>query len=188
MHCFSVPTYERAHTVLLKISVPLGYGQGRPKPYCLECCGVRSAFETVRARQLLAARHDRVIHSRQEDGVDDPWKLRTVLYFDRETVALSDRWASLPPGPQARTNRSVLAERILKAAAQGERDPDRVHARALMDDRPVPGVRGVPEHSVVPARAVNPRRALKAMGSGGCPRWCQESCTLAGRPKGCRCV
>jgi hypothetical protein len=30
----------------------------------------------------------------------------------------------------------VLAERILKAAAQGERDPDRLRARALTENRP----------------------------------------------------
>jgi hypothetical protein len=62
--------------------------------------------------------------------------LRTVMYFDRDTVALLrttlDRaWDSLPAGQQAVTSRSILAERILKAAAQGERHPDRLHARAL---------------------------------------------------------
>jgi hypothetical protein len=75
----------------------------------------------------------------KEGSVDDPWKLSIVMYFDRETVALLrttlDRaWASLPPGQQARTSRSVLAERILKAAAKGKRDPDRLRARALMND------------------------------------------------------
>jgi hypothetical protein len=67
------------------------------------------------------------------------WELRIVMYFDRETVSLLrttlDRtWASLPPDQQARISRSVLAERILKAAAKGERDPDRLRARALMND------------------------------------------------------
>jgi len=61
------------------------------------------------------------------------------MYFDRETVALLrtslDRaWASLRPGEQACMSQSVLAERILKAAAKGERDPDRLRARALMND------------------------------------------------------
>jgi hypothetical protein len=69
-------------------------------------------------------------------GVDDPWKLRIVMYFDRETVALLrttlDRaWNSPPPSEQVRTSRSVLAERILRAAAQGERDPDRLVARSV---------------------------------------------------------
>jgi hypothetical protein len=59
-----------------------------------------------------------------------------LVHFDPETVALLrttlDRaWASLPAGQQAVTSRSILAERILKAAAQGERDPDRLRARAI---------------------------------------------------------
>jgi hypothetical protein len=93
------------------------------------------------ARTLIGEpplRHDGVIHSRQEGGVDDPWKLRIAMYFDRETVALLrtalDRArAGLPPSQQARTSRSVLAERILKAAAQGERDADRLRAWAVME-------------------------------------------------------
>jgi hypothetical protein len=60
------------------------------------------------------------------------------MYFDRETVALLKTtlelaWASLPPSEQARSSRSVLAERILKAAAHGERDADHLRAWALMD-------------------------------------------------------
>jgi hypothetical protein len=52
-----------------------------------------------------------------------------LVYFDPETVALLrttlDRtWASLPAEQQAVTCRPILAERILKAAAEGERDPD----------------------------------------------------------------
>jgi hypothetical protein len=59
------------------------------------------------------------------------------MSFDRETVSLLrtslDRaWASPPQGQQAGTNRSVLAERILKAAAKGERDPERLRAWALI--------------------------------------------------------
>jgi hypothetical protein len=62
------------------------------------------------------------------------------MYFDRDTVALLrttlDRvWATLPATQQAVTSRSILAERILKAAAQGERDPERLRALALF----VPG-------------------------------------------------
>jgi len=57
-------------------------------------------------------------------------------YFDAETVAilratLDRAWASLPPSQRVRTSRSVLAERILKAAAKGERDTDRLRAYAL---------------------------------------------------------
>jgi hypothetical protein len=62
------------------------------------------------------------------------------MYFDPDTIALLrmtlDRaWASLPPDQQAATNRSILAERILRAAAQGERDPDRLIASAVTDHR-----------------------------------------------------
>jgi hypothetical protein len=45
---------------------------------------------------------------------------------------LDRAWASLPPSQRVRTSRSVLAERILKAAAKGERDTDRLRACALM--------------------------------------------------------
>jgi hypothetical protein len=59
-----------------------------------------------------------------------------LVHFDRETIALLrttlDRaWDSLPAGRQAVTSRLILAERILKAAAEGERDPDRLRARAI---------------------------------------------------------
>jgi hypothetical protein len=59
-----------------------------------------------------------------------------LVYFDPDTVALLrtalDRaWDSLPASQQAVTSRSILAERILKAAAEGERDPDRLRARAV---------------------------------------------------------
>jgi hypothetical protein len=89
---------------------------------------------------LGRCRH-RVIYSRQDHWSVDPWNFCIVMYFDRETVALLratlDRaWASLPPSEQAATSRSVVAERILKAAARGERNADRLHARALSDDRP----------------------------------------------------
>jgi hypothetical protein len=59
-----------------------------------------------------------------------------LIYFGPETVALLrttlDRvWASLPPSQRAVRSQSILAERILRAAAQGERDPDRLRARAI---------------------------------------------------------
>ena len=74
-------------------------------------------------------------------AASDPSKLRIAMYFDRETVdmlrtTLDRAWGSIPPAQQASMSRSVLAERILKAAAQGERDPDRLRARALTENRP----------------------------------------------------
>jgi hypothetical protein len=60
------------------------------------------------------------------------------MYFDPDTVALlrttlDHAWADLPSDPQAVISRSILAERILRAAARGERDPKRLRARALTE-------------------------------------------------------
>ena len=60
------------------------------------------------------------------------------VYFDLDTVALlretlENAWASIPPRTQATLSRSLLAERILKTAAQGERDRERLLSAALAD-------------------------------------------------------
>jgi hypothetical protein len=57
--------------------------------------------------------------------------------FDAKTIALfrkvlDDAWSRLPPG-QKSISRSLLAERTLKAARNGERDPTRLRARAIAD-------------------------------------------------------
>jgi hypothetical protein len=59
-------------------------------------------------------------------------------YFDLETIALlretlEDAWASLRPEQRAAMVKTTLAERILKSAAQGERDRDRLLDAALME-------------------------------------------------------
>jgi len=59
-------------------------------------------------------------------------------YFDLETVALlrevlEDAWALLRPEHRATMPKTALAERILKSAAQGERDRDRLLDAALME-------------------------------------------------------
>jgi hypothetical protein len=59
------------------------------------------------------------------------------VYFDIETVlllreTLDDAWASLRPEQRATTSKTLLAERILKSAAEGERDPERLIDAALM--------------------------------------------------------
>jgi hypothetical protein len=59
------------------------------------------------------------------------------VYFDIDTVlllreTLDDAWASLPPQQRATTSKTLLAERILKSAAGGERDPERLLDAALM--------------------------------------------------------
>jgi hypothetical protein len=51
--------------------------------------------------------------------------------FDIDTVlllreVLADAWASLRPDQRATMSKTLLAERILKAAAAGERDPERL--------------------------------------------------------------
>jgi hypothetical protein len=67
------------------------------------------------------------------EEVMDPNK---PAYFDLKTVALlretlDDAWACLRPEQRATTSRTLLAEGILKLAAQGERDPDRLRDYAL---------------------------------------------------------
>jgi hypothetical protein len=57
--------------------------------------------------------------------------------FDTETVSLlretlEDAWASLRPEQRAITSQSILAEGILKLAAEGERNPKRLRDAALM--------------------------------------------------------
>jgi hypothetical protein len=57
-------------------------------------------------------------------------------YFDLQTVALlrealEDAWACLGPREREEMTRSLLAERILKAASQGERQRERLIEAAL---------------------------------------------------------
>jgi hypothetical protein len=57
--------------------------------------------------------------------------------FDPETIELMRSvlelaWGSLGPEQQVHMSRSLLAQRILNAAAQGERDPTRLRVRALV--------------------------------------------------------
>jgi hypothetical protein len=57
--------------------------------------------------------------------------------FDPETLlllrqTLDDAWESLTPVQRVMTSRTLLAERILKSAAKGERNPERLRNEALM--------------------------------------------------------
>ncbi len=57
-------------------------------------------------------------------------------YFDLDTVvllrdALDEAWASLQPRLRETTSRTILAERILKEAAKGERDSARLIGGAV---------------------------------------------------------
>jgi hypothetical protein len=61
---------------------------------------------------------------------------KAPAHFDRETVAtmravLDDAWRSLTPEMRALMPKIVLAERILRSAAKGERDRDRLRDAAL---------------------------------------------------------
>ena len=60
-----------------------------------------------------------------------------TAYFDPETLillgeTLEDAWARLRPEQQAAMQKTALAERILKSAAQGERDRNRLRNAALI--------------------------------------------------------
>ena len=57
--------------------------------------------------------------------------------FDPETITLlretlEDAWSCLRPEQQATMQKTALAERILKSAAQGERDRNRLREAALI--------------------------------------------------------
>jgi hypothetical protein len=58
--------------------------------------------------------------------------------FDPETIELlrnilEEACGSLRPEEQVQSSRSLIAERILKMAATGERDPMRLRTRALTE-------------------------------------------------------
>ena len=63
---------------------------------------------------------------------------KASMSFDPETVTLlretlEDAWARLRPEQQATMQKTALAERMLKSAAEGERDRQRLRDVALMD-------------------------------------------------------
>jgi hypothetical protein len=63
---------------------------------------------------------------------------KAPVSFDPETVillreTLDVAWASLRPEQQAAMQKNAIAECMLKSAAQGERDRDRLRDAALTD-------------------------------------------------------
>jgi len=63
---------------------------------------------------------------------------KAAAHFDAQTiallkVALDEAWDRLPPKLQATMLKTTLAERILKSAAEGERDRERLREAALGD-------------------------------------------------------
>ena len=60
---------------------------------------------------------------------------KAPMHFDPETVAtlrevLDDAWGSLSPEMQVLMPKTTMAERILKSAAKGERDRERLRNAA----------------------------------------------------------
>lgn len=71
-----------------------------------------------------------------------------AAYFDLDTIALlrevlEEAWARVPHRDRETIARSLLAERILKVAALGERDSERLINAAMTDGR---NGRGVAHH------------------------------------------
>jgi len=63
---------------------------------------------------------------------------KAAPHFDAETIALmkmvlDEAWNRLPPKRQATMLKTSLAERILKLAAAGERNGERLREAALRD-------------------------------------------------------
>jgi hypothetical protein len=63
---------------------------------------------------------------------------KPAAHFDAQTiallkVALDEAWDRLPPKLQATMLKTTLAERILKSAAEGERNHERLREAALRD-------------------------------------------------------
>ena len=63
---------------------------------------------------------------------------KAAAHFDAQTiallkVALDEAWDRLPPKLQATMLKTTLAERILKSAAEGERNSERLRDAALRD-------------------------------------------------------
>ena len=78
------------------------------------------------------------------------------MRFDPETIevlktVLEDTWASLTPHQQGVLLKTQLAERILAAAAAGERDPGRLRARAMV--APAGSRMSSPPWQAIPSRS-----------------------------------
>ena len=63
---------------------------------------------------------------------------KATAHFDAQTialmkVALDEAWDRVPPKLQARMLKTTLAERILRSAADGERNRERLRETALGD-------------------------------------------------------
>jgi hypothetical protein len=64
--------------------------------------------------------------------------------YDPQTIdllrdVLEDGWAKLTEAQRTETPRSLIAQRLLQAAADGERDPALLRSRAFGPPRKLPG-------------------------------------------------
>jgi hypothetical protein len=65
---------------------------------------------------------------------DHEWKAHgTRSLIPRPSQFSRAFWMKLGPAGQTAVTQSLLAERILKAARDGERDPDRLRTHAITD-------------------------------------------------------
>jgi hypothetical protein len=65
-------------------------------------------------------------------------ELKEPVFYDLRTVALlretlDEAWDSILPEQRAGMLKTTLAKRILKCAADGERDPERLRGAALSE-------------------------------------------------------
>ena len=68
----------------------------------------------------------------------DFWRV-AMAYYDPETLiilrkALDKAWAASPEGTKSQIPKSEMAQRILKQAADGVRDPVRLRSSALITE------------------------------------------------------
>ena len=52
--------------------------------------------------------------------------------IDAMRSAVDEAWSLMRPEERAKSSKSLLAIRVLEAAAGGERDPDKLRAQALL--------------------------------------------------------
>src|SRR2546423_2677838 len=89
--------------------------------------GARERLSATDARKLVSDRM--IIGTRMPDSEHKAGAV--AEYRSAKPEKMFDAWACLLPEQQASFSRTLLAERLLRAAARGERDPEQLRARAL---------------------------------------------------------
>ena len=96
----------------------------------------RNQFRLCAFKRLASNSADSdIIAGGMESHVD-----KKPAHFDLKTVALlretlDEAWDAIPPEEQEGMLKTTLAERILKSAADGERDPERLREAALNPEK-----------------------------------------------------